>query len=536
MRIATLSTVLLSAAALALATETVVEEDYVPRPLNETVKALGLEEYVEDLPPLEKRDLTFRCHAACDILGIVLHSETQRPGSNAYTANKASYWAQQQSSISPECFIQVKSSLQIAIAITMSRLTQCPFAVRSGGHSDVPGASNIEGGITIDMSKLNEVSVSRDKSTVYIGAGAKWGDVYRTLDELELSVIGGRAASVGVGGLTLGGGMSYLSGREGFACDNVEAFKIMMADGIVLNVKYNNFPDLYWALRGGGNNFGVVLGFTFRTFELGKMWGGMRVYPINAKEAINQGLSSFNEDAAADKDLAVITSFMYLQGNYVSTVIFDYAKPEPDPAILTAHFGNLQNYPKVVDTTRITNLTDLAIELGGGTPNGFRNQFTTATYKNSAELQNRMVDFFMEEVENIKSKVSDISALKPVIAFQPIPTTITSHMSKNGGNPLGLSPADGPLLLVQFNWAWMSDQDDAVVLGAIDNILNRSNALATQMGLSNDYIYQNYAAPNQKPFASYGAENVKKLRKVQSKYDPCRVMERLQPGGFKLDQ
>ena len=103
--------------------------------------------------------------------------------------------------------MQVNRPLSIAIAITMSRVTQCPFAIRSGGHSDVPGASNVEGGVTIDMSRLNEVTVSRDQKSVYIGAGAKWGDVYQTLDALELSVIGGRAASVGVGGLTLGGGI-----------------------------------------------------------------------------------------------------------------------------------------------------------------------------------------------------------------------------------------------------------------------------------------------------------------------------------------
>lgn len=309
-----------------------------------------------------------------------------------------------------------------------------------------------------------------------------------------------------------------------------------MPDGIILDVNFESFPDLYWALRGGGNNFGVVLGFTFKAFPLGKMWGGLRAYPIQAKEVINKGLTTFNDDAATDTNLAVITSFMFMQGMFLSTVIFDYAKPEPEPAILEAHFGGLANFPTILDTTRITNMTDLAVELGGGTPNGFRNQFTTATYKNSAELQNAMVDIFMDEVEGIKDKISDISTLKPVIAFQPIPTTISSHMAKNGGNPLGLSPEDGPLLLVQFNWAWTSAEEDAIVLPAIDSILNRSNALAAEMGLSNDYIYQNYAAPNQKPISSYGAENVKRLRKVQGKYDPFRVMDRLQPGGFKLDQ
>lgn len=87
----------------------------------------------------------------------------------------------------------------------MSRVTQCPFAVRGGGHSDIAGFSNIEGGITIDMRKINRIEVSDDRKTVKLGSGLKWGDVYFALDEEALGVVGGRANTVGVGGLTLGG-------------------------------------------------------------------------------------------------------------------------------------------------------------------------------------------------------------------------------------------------------------------------------------------------------------------------------------------
>ena len=87
----------------------------------------------------------------------------------------------------------------------MSRVTQCPFAVRGGGHSDIAGFSNIEGGITIDMRKINRIEVSDDRKTVKLGSGLKWGDVYFALDDEGLGVVGGRANTVGVGGLTLGG-------------------------------------------------------------------------------------------------------------------------------------------------------------------------------------------------------------------------------------------------------------------------------------------------------------------------------------------
>jgi hypothetical protein len=220
----------------------------------------------------------------------------------------------------------------------------------------------------------------------------------------------------------------------------------MMADGIILNVNRQSYPDLYWALRGGGNNFGIVLRFDLEASEHGQMWGGLRVYPIQAKSVITSGLATFNQNAGVDPKAAVITSFMYIGGMYLSTVIFDYAEPVANPAIIQQHFGGLSNFPTILDTTRITSLTDLANEVGGSTPNGGRNQFTTATYKNSAALQDQMVTIFQEELEAVIGQISDPSTLKPVIAFQPISTAITSQMTKNGGNPLGISSSEGPLL------------------------------------------------------------------------------------------
>lgn len=93
----------------------------------------------------------------------------------------------------------------MSTAVLVSRLTQCPFAVRSGGHSDIPGASNIAGGVTIDLSKMKLLQVSADKKITQTGPGNRWGDVYKYLDPQGLTVIGGRESGVGVGGLVLGG-------------------------------------------------------------------------------------------------------------------------------------------------------------------------------------------------------------------------------------------------------------------------------------------------------------------------------------------
>jgi FAD/FMN-containing dehydrogenase len=105
---------------------------------------------------------------------------------------------------------------------------------------------------------LNELQVSEDKSVTRVGPGNRWLDVYEYLTPQGLSVIGGRDAEIGVGGLTLGGGISWYSGRHGWACDGVKNYEVVVASGEILEVNQETYPDLYWALRGGGNNFGVV--------------------------------------------------------------------------------------------------------------------------------------------------------------------------------------------------------------------------------------------------------------------------------------
>lgn len=118
-----------------------------------------------------------------------------------------------------------------------SQVTQCQFAVKSGGHAAFSGASNINGGLTIDLINLNQVTLSADHTQASIGPGNRWFDVYSALEPKGLTVIGGRVADIGVGGLTLGGGMSFFSARYGWACDNVNTYEVcglLAMDEIVL--------------------------------------------------------------------------------------------------------------------------------------------------------------------------------------------------------------------------------------------------------------------------------------------------------------
>jgi FAD/FMN-containing dehydrogenase len=133
----------------------------------------------------------------------------------AYSSFTGSYWSQNQAEVAPQCIFKPSSVVDVSVLVLLSRLTQCPFAVKSGGHAAFKGASNIDGGITVSLEKLNDINISRDKKTVTIQPGNNWADVYTTLDASNLSVTGGRVSRVGSGGLTLGGELNHATDAVG---------------------------------------------------------------------------------------------------------------------------------------------------------------------------------------------------------------------------------------------------------------------------------------------------------------------------------
>ncbi len=126
------------------------------------------------------------------------------PNTTAYVQEQV-YWSQQQSETQPACRFTPVSANEVSAAVKEIRLSKCPFAVKSGGHACFIGASNSQGGITIDLEKLSTIEVSFDRKTTRLGSGNHWSDVYSRLETLGLAVTGGRNGDIGVGGLTLGG-------------------------------------------------------------------------------------------------------------------------------------------------------------------------------------------------------------------------------------------------------------------------------------------------------------------------------------------
>jgi FAD/FMN-containing dehydrogenase len=168
----------------------------------------------------------------------------------------------------PGLIIRCSGEADVIDGVKLARERGLLLAVRGGGHH-VAGHGTVEGGLVLDMRDMNGVWVDPANKTVRVQGGATWGQVDREAQVFGLAVPGGVVSTTGVGGLTLGGGIGWLHRKWGLSCDNLISAQVVLASGELVTASADEHPDLFWAIRGGGGNFGVVVDFLFRAHEVG---------------------------------------------------------------------------------------------------------------------------------------------------------------------------------------------------------------------------------------------------------------------------
>src|SRR4051794_36337082 len=197
----------------------------------------------------------------------------------------------------PRAIIRCASVRDVVTAVRTAREVDLEIGIRCGGHS-AAGHAVPDGGLMIDLSPLRAVRVDPRQRRAVVQGGALLGALDRATQEYGLAVTAGNVSHTGVGGLTLGGGMGWLARQAGMACDNVVSFEVVTADGDVLRVDENQHPDLYWALRGGGGNFGVVTEFEFRLHDAGTESLSVEIdFPVDQAVTALRGWRDLNASA-----------------------------------------------------------------------------------------------------------------------------------------------------------------------------------------------------------------------------------------------
>jgi FAD/FMN-containing dehydrogenase len=186
----------------------------------------------------------------------------------------------------PGLIVRCSGAADVVDAVSFAKERDLLVAVRGGGHS-IAGTCTADDCIMIDLSAMRGVWVDPHERRVRVAGGATWGDVDRESQQHALAVPGGVVSTTGVGGLTLGGGIGWLHRKYGLACDALRSADVVTPDGQLVRASENDHQDLFWAVRGGGGNFGVVVGFEFEAYPLGPIvWDAAVMYPAEDAETV----------------------------------------------------------------------------------------------------------------------------------------------------------------------------------------------------------------------------------------------------------
>lgn len=196
----------------------------------------------------------------------------------------------------PGVIVKCADVADVIYAVNFGRENHLAVAVRGGGHNG-GGLGSCEGGLVIDLSGLKFVRVNTDKKTVQVGGGNVWAEVDHATHAFGLAVPAGIISSTGVGGLTLGGGVGYLARKYGLTIDNLLEADMVLADGSFVTVNATKNEDLFWAIRGGGGNFGIVTSFTFQAHPVTNVFGGPTLWPIEKTNEIMKWYHEFLSNA-----------------------------------------------------------------------------------------------------------------------------------------------------------------------------------------------------------------------------------------------
>jgi FAD/FMN-containing dehydrogenase len=406
----------------------------------------------------------------------------------------------------PACILQCRGTDDIVAAVRFARARSLPISIRGGGHN-VGGRAVVDGGVMIDLSLARNVSVDPVKRIAVAEGGATWADFNKATQQHGLATTGGVISSTGVAGLTLGGGLGWLMSRHGMAVDNLVAAEVVTADGEVLEVSDTAHPDLFWALRGGGGNFGVVSTFTFRLHPVGEVIGGLVAHPFARAGEVLRFYRSTTQDAS--DDLTVFAGLLHApDGSGAKLSVMVMFHPDPvsgmnDVAAIRA-FG-----PPIMDGVGPMPYEQVNSMLDGGFPRGALNYWKSSFL---AELPDAAIDRMTELFAACPAPMGAmlLEHFHGAVTRVDLKETAYPHRQK------------GYNLLIIAEW-----MDPAQSAECIAWARNTYQAMEPYMASGRYVNYLGEDEGTDATAAAYG-ENVARLREVKTKYDPENV--------FRLNQ
>jgi FAD/FMN-containing dehydrogenase len=409
----------------------------------------------------------------------------------------------------PCALARVETAADVATVLRHAQAAGRSVCVRGGGHS-APGHSCIDDAVVIDLGLLRNVVVDAHRDTACVGGGALWSDVDRATGLHGLATTGGLISHTGVGGLTLGGGIGWLMRKHGLAIDNLVGAEIVLADGRVVRASSDENADLFWALRGGGGNFGVVTRFDFRLHPVRNVLAGMVMYPAaRAKEM----LRFFREQTAhAPDELTALFAFLLappapfipqtLHGAPMCAIVLCWCG---DPARGAETLAPLRAFgPPAVDAIAEMPYVVLQAMLDAGAPRGMRYFMKSAYYDT---LSDAAIDALAGAAQHPSSPFSQVHLHHLGGAIARIDSDATPYGHRRAAYALNVIAGWSDAASGDAHVAWARAVHSA---GAV---------------YGNGAAYVNFLGDEgaARIASAYGDENFARLRRIKARYDPANV-------------
>jgi FAD/FMN-containing dehydrogenase len=411
---------------------------------------------------------------------------------------------------SPALIARCASADDVVLAVNLARERGLDVSVYGGGHG-VTGAAVCDGGLCIDLRGMKGIDVDPEARTVRAEAGLNWGEFDAATQAHGLAVTGGRVTDTGIAGLALGSGSGWIERKFGFTCDNLIAAEVVTADGRRVVASETENADLFWGLRGGGGNFGIVTAFRFQLHELGPIvLGGMLVYPAAMAREVVRFWRDFMLDAPDEVGggLAFITAppadFVPepVRGHPVVGVIVSYAGPPDEGEAVLAPlraFG-----PPGVDLVQPMPYVAVQQLLDPGNPKGVRNYWSADFYD---ALPDEAVDVLVEHATNPVSPLSQMTMVPGGGAIARVPDDATAFGQRTAA------------FNIHYLSMWTDPADDA-------RNIEYTKAISTAMKpWSTGRAYLNFIGDEGpgRVEAAFGPEKYAKLRALKTKWDPTNL-------------
>lgn len=400
----------------------------------------------------------------------------------------------------PALIVRPAHAGDVSRVVSLARRTGMELAVRSGGHS-LLGFGTSEGGIVLDLSQMKDLRINVEKHTAWAAAGLTAGEYTAEAAKYGLATGFGDTASVGIGGLTTGGGIGYLVRKYGLTIDNLLAAVVVTADGQVRHVDADTHPDLFWAIRGGGGNFGVVTHFKFRLHEVDKIVGGMLVLPARADV-----MAAFAAAAEAAPD--ELSTIVYTMPAPPMSFIPEKYHGEIVSLAMLAYTGDAEEGLRVIEPFR--KLTEPIVDRLGRMPypeiywpaDPNPRQFTLRSkFIDTVDQRTAQIMLDRLHASTVGLPIAEFRVLGGAMARVPAEATAFAHRSRR--------------VMASFIFLY-ENRDEA----ALHNAWVENAAAALDQG--DGAVYVNFADGG-RLHDIYPKATLERLAAIKAKYDPTNV-------------